>query len=119
MHKELPLLSKALGITYAPLKGFSHYPCLRKVDSLVNQGPSVIHYRKQEINQAPALAGLLSFVEQSDYDDMDALKIDYRAIPVGALGPRATNACATSAPSLDEAVLSMAPASKLSDAMSW
>ena len=59
VHKELPLLSKALGITYAPLKGFSHYPCLRKVDSLVNQGPSVIHYRKQEINQAPALAGLL------------------------------------------------------------
>lgn len=25
VHKELPLLSKALGITYAPLKGFSHY----------------------------------------------------------------------------------------------
>lgn len=81
VHKELPLLSKALGITYAPLKGFSHYPCLRKVDTLASQGPAIVHYRKQEINQAPALAGLLSFVEQSDYDDMDALKIDYRAIP--------------------------------------
>ena len=92
VHKELPLLSKALGITYAPLKGFSHYPCLRKVDSLVNQGPSVIHYRKQEINQAPALAGLLSFVEQSDYDDMDALKIDYRAIPRWRIGTK-SNEC--------------------------
>lgn len=81
VNKELPLLSKALGITYAPLKGFSHYPCLRKVESLVKQGPSTIVYKKQPINQAPSLAGLLSFIEQSDYDDMDALKIDYRAIP--------------------------------------
>lgn len=81
VNKELPLLSKALGITYAPLKGFNHYPCLRKVESLVKQGPSTIEYKKQPINQAPSLAGLLSFIEQSDYDDMDALKIDYRAIP--------------------------------------
>lgn len=81
VNKELPLLSKALGITYAPLKGFSHYPCLRKIDSIVRQGPRQIEYRKQRIHQAPALAGLLSFIDQSDYDDMDALKIDYRAVP--------------------------------------
>ena len=81
VNKELPLLANALGITYAPLKGFNHYPCLRKIDSLAKQGPSVITYKKQPINQAPSLAGLLSFIEQSDYDDMDALKIDYRAIP--------------------------------------
>lgn len=81
VHKELPLLSKALGITYAPLKGFSHYPCLRKIDTLVKQGPELVTYRKQLVHQAPALAGLLSYVDQSDYDDMDALKIDFRAIP--------------------------------------
>lgn len=81
VHKELPLLHKALGITYAPLKGFSHYPCLRKIETLVNQGPKTIVYKKQPIDQTPSLAALLSFVEQSDYDDMDALKIDYRAIP--------------------------------------
>lgn len=81
VNKELPLLAKATGATYAPLKGFTHYPCLRKVDQLVKQGPDVIEYKHQLINQAPALAGLLSFVEQCDYDDMDALKIDYRAIP--------------------------------------
>ncbi len=39
VHKELPLLSSALGITYAPLKGFNHYPCLRKVETLIKQGP--------------------------------------------------------------------------------
>ena len=81
VHKELPLLHEALGITYAPLKGFSHYPCLRKIETLVNRGPQTILYKKQPINQTPSLAALLSFIEQSDYDDMDALKIDYRAIP--------------------------------------
>ena len=81
VHKELPLLSSALGITYAPLKGFNHYPCLRKVETLINQGPKTIIYKKQPLNQTPSLAALLSFIVQSDYDDIDALKIDYRAIP--------------------------------------
>lgn len=81
VNKELPLLADSLDITYAPLKGFSHYPCLRKVDYLIKQGASVIQFKKQPISQAPSLAGLLSFIEQTDYDDMDALKIDYRAIP--------------------------------------
>ena len=31
VHKELPLLSDELGITYSALKGFTHYPCMRKV----------------------------------------------------------------------------------------
>lgn len=81
MHRELPLLADALDIRYAALKGFSHYPCLRKVDHLAYKGPEVINYRNQEIDQAPGLAALLSFIEQTDYDDIDALKIDYRAIP--------------------------------------
>ena len=81
VHKELPLLSSVLGITYAPLKGFNHYPCLRKVETLIKQGPKTIIYKKQSLNQTPSLAALLSFIMQSDYDDIDALKIDYRAIP--------------------------------------
>ncbi len=36
---------------------------------------------KKELHQAPALAGLLSYIEQSEYDDIDALKIDFRALP--------------------------------------
>ena len=75
------MLSSALGITYAPLKGFNHYPCLRKVETLIKQGPKTIIYKKQPLNQTPSLAALLSFIVQSDYDDIDALKIDYRAIP--------------------------------------
>ncbi|MEG1512639.1 MAG: helicase C-terminal domain-containing protein [Raoultibacter sp.] len=87
VHKELPLLSAALQrafgipLSYAPLKGFSHYPCLRMVNRLVAEEPSMKLVAGKEVSQAPALAGLLSFIEQSEYDDIDGLKIDYRTIP--------------------------------------
>lgn len=81
INKELPLLKKVYGVSYAPLKGFTHYPCNRKVEHLVAAGPRIITFKNQEINQAPALASLLSFVDQSDFDDMDGLKLDYRALP--------------------------------------
>ena len=35
----------------------------------------------KEQSQAPALAALLSYIEQTEYDDMDGLKIDYRTLP--------------------------------------
>ncbi|MEG1517112.1 MAG: exonuclease domain-containing protein [Raoultibacter sp.] len=91
VHKELPLLSQALEkvtgapLTYAPLKGFSHYPCLRMVNRLVTEGASMKFVAGKEVSQAPALAGLLSFIEQSEYDDIDGLKIDYRTIPRWAI----------------------------------
>lgn len=81
INKELPLLSSALGITYAPLKGFKHYLCNRKVERAVKQGPHVVTYNNQETHQAPALASVLSFIDQTDFDDVDALKIDFRALP--------------------------------------
>lgn len=81
VNKELPLLNEALGVSCAPLKGFTHYPCLRKVQRLDKRGPAVVENKGQYLLQTPSLAALLSFVEQTDYDDMDALKIDYRAIP--------------------------------------
>lgn len=81
VNKELPLLKKELGITYAPLKGFVHYPCMRKINQIDKQGPRSILFKNQVVQQAPALAGLLSFIDQTDYDDIDGLKIDYRALP--------------------------------------
>lgn len=68
-------------LTYAALKGFSHYPCLRKIDRIASDGPGVRMVAGKEQSQAPALAGLLSFIEQTEYDDMDSLKIDYRTLP--------------------------------------
>lgn len=82
VNKELPLLDKALGgLTFASLKGFSHYLCLRSVNRLVNEGPHIVETSNGEVHQAPALAGALSYIEQTEYDDMDTLKIDYRAVP--------------------------------------
>ncbi len=89
VYKEIPSLSKSLReknpaapeLTCAPLKGFSHYPCLRKIANVVNDGASMREVQGRAQSQAPAMAALLSFVEQTEYDDMDGLKIDYRLLP--------------------------------------
>ena len=83
VYHELPALSAAMGntLTFAPLKGFSHYACLRRVERLAVDGPRMRTVGKTEKSQAPALAALLSFIEQTTYDDIDSLKIDYRVLP--------------------------------------
>lgn len=68
-------------LTFAPLKGFSHYPCLHKIDRLVSNGAQTKLVAGDERSQAPALAALLSFIEQTEYDDIDSLKLDYRVLP--------------------------------------
>lgn len=89
---ELPELSRALAetdggraLTYAALKGFSHYPCLRKIDRMAKEGPREREVQGVLKTQAPALAALLSYIEQTEYDDMDGLKIDYRLLPRAAI----------------------------------
>ena len=83
VYQELPALAEALGgeLSWAPLKGMAHYPCLRKVSRLVDNGPGMRDIAGAMVSQAPALAALLSYIEQSEFDDMDSLKIDYRALP--------------------------------------
>ena len=87
VYQELPALAKSYQryggrtITWAPIKGMSHYPCLRKTMRLADSGPGFREVMGRQLSQAPALAALLSFIEQSEYDDLDSLKIDYRALP--------------------------------------
>ena len=81
MMQENASAEQPKALTYAALKGFSHYPCLRKIDRLATEGAGVRMVAGKEQSQAPALAALLSFVEQTEYDDMDGLKIDYRTLP--------------------------------------
>ncbi|MBQ9003804.1 MAG: DNA polymerase III subunit epsilon [Eggerthellaceae bacterium] len=89
VYQELPALADAFAqenphaqpLTWAPLKGMSHYPCLRKINRIVDDGPGMREVAGVETSQAPALAALLSYIEQSEYDDMDSLKIDFRALP--------------------------------------
>lgn len=82
VYHELPMLKQSLpNLTYAPLKGFSHYPCLRKVQNLIGEGAKMKEVAGKECSQAPALAGLVSYIEQTTYDDVDGLKIDFRSVP--------------------------------------
>lgn len=90
VYQELPSLSKALEmqgrgkgsqLAWAPLKGMTHYACLRKINRLVEEGPAMRTVGGTSVSQAPALASLLSYVEQSEYNDLDSLKIDFRSLP--------------------------------------
>ncbi len=87
VYHELPALAKALGtdLTFAPIKGFSHYPCLRKVQRLATEGSQMRMVMNEEKPQAPAIAMLLSFIEQTQYDDMDSMRLDYRVLPRRAI----------------------------------
>lgn len=83
VYKELPALSKSMGggLSFVPLKGFTHYPCLMRIQRILREGPKMRDVQNESMPQAPALAALLSFVEQTAYGDMDVLKIDYRVLP--------------------------------------
>lgn len=87
VYKELPLLSRGLSehglgeLEYVALKGFSHYPCLRMVDRLMHDGARSVTVMGKQVSQAPSVAALLSFIEQTEYDDMDSLKLDFKALP--------------------------------------
>ncbi|WP_282209670.1 helicase C-terminal domain-containing protein [Parvibacter caecicola] len=89
VYKELPALTAAMKavnpeapeVTFAPLKGFSHYVCLWKLEQLVSDGARLVNVHNREVSQAPSMAALLSFAEQSDFDDMDTLKIDFQTTP--------------------------------------
>ena len=89
VYKELPALAVAMRkedptsapLTFASLKGFSHYLCLWKLEHLVEDGAQMVNVHNRPVSQAPSMAALLSFSEQSDFEDMDTLKIDFQTTP--------------------------------------
>ncbi len=87
MYKELPALDKAfktqggISLTYTAIKGFTHYPCLYRVNRVLNNGAYTREIAGKKLSQAPSIAAMLSFIEQTEYDDIDGLKLDYRVLP--------------------------------------
>ena len=81
MYHELPKLAAALdgGLTYCALKGFDHYPCLRKMERLV-RSTAEIQTRKDPADTLTALAVLYAFVCQSPDGDLDALGIRWKSV---------------------------------------
>lgn len=72
VHGELPRLSAALGgrLRYVALKGYEHYPCLRKID------------RKMSEDGLPAdevanLAALVAWIADSSWGDLDSVNLHW------------------------------------------
>lgn len=72
VHGELPKLAQALGgrLHYVALKGYEHYPCLRKIDRLSGDdgmtGEELANH-----------AALLAWVASSSWGDLDAVNLHW------------------------------------------
>lgn len=87
---ELPALAKALpgGLTYASLKGYDHYPCLRRLEASAHADLPVQLVEGDgrsasaiEADMLTAIAVTYSYACQSPEGDLDALGIRWRYVP--------------------------------------
>lgn len=87
---ELPALARALpqGLTFMSLKGYDHYPCLRRLDRAVTDElplAAAAHDGRSEnaiaCDMLTAIAVTYAFACQSPDGDLDALGIRWRSVP--------------------------------------
>lgn len=80
MYQELPRLARELdgGLTYCALKGYDHYPCLRKLERLARS--SEINTTRDPADTLTAIAVLYAFACQSPAGDLDGLGIRWRSV---------------------------------------
>ena len=85
IYHELPRLSRELpdGLSFCALKGYDHYPCLRKLERLARA--SEIHTTKDPADTLTAIAVLYAFACQSPTGDLDSLGIRWRSVNRGDL----------------------------------
>lgn len=85
IYHELPALAEQIdGLVYSSLKGAKHYICLRKAAYLAGGNARIVKFKGEEFCNAASIAGLISYIEQTAYDDCDGLKINGRALPNAA-----------------------------------
>ena len=76
IYSELPRLSKACGeLNYVALKGYNHYPCLRKISNFARSE------RELDVPIIELLAMLISYVARVNWGDFDALNIFWPHLP--------------------------------------
>lgn len=95
---ELPALAKALpeGLTFSSLKGYDHYPCLRRLDRAARDLElplaAVPHDGRSDnavaSDMLTAIAVTYAFACQSPEGDLDALGIRWRYVPRSMLTVR-------------------------------
>ena len=80
MYQELPKLARELdgGLSFCALKGFDHYPCLLKLESLASGRE--ITTNRDPADTLTAIAVLYAFACQSPTGDLDSLGIRWRSV---------------------------------------
>lgn len=80
MFHELPRLAREIegGLSYCALKGFDHYPCLRRLERLARFGE--IHTDRDPADTLTAIAVIYAFACQSPVGDLDALGIRWKSV---------------------------------------
>lgn len=80
IYHELPRLSRELegGLTYCALKGYDHYPCLRKLERLARAHE--IKTNRDPADTLTAIAVIYAFACQSPTGDLDGLGIRWRSV---------------------------------------
>ena len=81
MFHELPRLARELdgGLGYTALKGYDHYPCLRKLERL-RRSTAEIKTNRDPADTLTAIAVIYAYVCQSPEGDLDALGIRWRSV---------------------------------------
>lgn len=80
MFHELPRLAREIegGLTYCALKGYDHYPCLRKLERLARA--SEVHTTRDPADTLTAIAVIYAYACQSPAGDLDGLGIRWRSV---------------------------------------
>ncbi len=80
MYHELPRLARELegGLSYCALKGYDHYPCLRKLERLSRA--TEIRTTRDPADTLTAIAVIYALACQSPTGDLDGLGIRWRSV---------------------------------------
>ena len=80
IYHELPRLAEQIDgdLTYCALKGYDHYPCLRKLERLTRRRD--IETKRDPADTLTAIAVLHAFACQSPSGDLDGLGIRWRSV---------------------------------------
>ncbi len=85
VYHELPLLAKVLPdpLHYVALKGYEHYPCLRKLERFAAEEAEGDGFSARR--ELSMLAVLYAFVSQTAYGDLDAVNLYWKELPKGRI----------------------------------
>lgn len=85
IYHELPALSQQMGgLDFFALKGYEHYPCLRKLEHLA-RGTDPIQTDRDPADTLTAIAVIEAFSCQSSLGDLDALGIRWKSVDRASL----------------------------------